>query len=177
MHTNATRPRIYVACLASYNDGILYGRWIDADQDADAIREEIAAMIARSPTPGAEEWAIHDREGLGDVGEFADLDRVAEIGQAVAAAGDNAAALLAWLNVDPRYRRPEDFEAAFRGQWDSAADYAEDFWTDAGGFTPDDSPCHPSQYVDWERVARDLELSGDIETIDCPGGVWVFTVN
>lgn len=26
-------PRIYVACLAAYNNGSLHGRWIDADQD------------------------------------------------------------------------------------------------------------------------------------------------
>lgn len=24
-------PRIYVACLAAYNNGHLHGRWIDAD--------------------------------------------------------------------------------------------------------------------------------------------------
>ncbi|WP_024353472.1 antirestriction protein ArdA [Brevundimonas naejangsanensis] len=42
-------PRIYVACLAAYNNGFLHGAWIDADQDADQIRVEIAAMLARSP--------------------------------------------------------------------------------------------------------------------------------
>ena len=26
-------PRIYVACLASYNAGKLVGQWVDADQD------------------------------------------------------------------------------------------------------------------------------------------------
>ena len=55
-------PRIYVACLAAYNNGQLHGAWIDADQSADAIHEEIRAMLASSPTPGAEEWAIHDYE-------------------------------------------------------------------------------------------------------------------
>jgi hypothetical protein len=25
-------PKIYVACLASYNNGILHGKWIDAVQ-------------------------------------------------------------------------------------------------------------------------------------------------
>jgi antirestriction protein len=43
--------RIYAACLASYNSGVLHGRWIDADQDADAIRDEIAAMLRESPYP------------------------------------------------------------------------------------------------------------------------------
>lgn len=57
-------PRIYVACLAAYNNGILYGKWIDADQDADSIRLEIQIMLAGSPVPRAEEWAIHDYEGF-----------------------------------------------------------------------------------------------------------------
>jgi len=33
--------RIYVACLASYNNGVLHGRWIDATLGADHIWEEI----------------------------------------------------------------------------------------------------------------------------------------
>ncbi|WP_435656012.1 antirestriction protein ArdA [Brucella pituitosa] len=41
--------RIYVACLTAYNDGYLHGAWIDADQDPDQIKDEIAAMLVRSP--------------------------------------------------------------------------------------------------------------------------------
>ena len=36
-------PSIYVACLASYSNGVLRGAWIDAAQDADAIHAEIVA--------------------------------------------------------------------------------------------------------------------------------------
>lgn len=43
--------RIYVACLASYNNGRLHGAWIDADCGADAIRAEIAEMLRASPYP------------------------------------------------------------------------------------------------------------------------------
>ena len=50
---SGSNPRIYVACLAAYNNGYLYGAWIDADQDPDQIRDEIAAMLARSPIKGA----------------------------------------------------------------------------------------------------------------------------
>ena len=57
-------PRIYVACLASYNSGILYGAWIDADQEPDAIMEEVSAMLKASPEEGAEEWAIHDYDNF-----------------------------------------------------------------------------------------------------------------
>lgn len=44
-------PRIYVASLADYNAGNLHGVWIDADQDPDAIHEEIRAMLRASKYP------------------------------------------------------------------------------------------------------------------------------
>lgn len=44
-------PRIYVACLASYNAGRLHGAWVDADQDPDDIEREVWAMLRKSPEP------------------------------------------------------------------------------------------------------------------------------
>ncbi len=73
-------PRVYVASLSDYNAGVLHGRWIDADQDADAIHADIAQMLAESPTDkSAEEWAIHDYEGFHGItiSEFEDIDTVA----------------------------------------------------------------------------------------------------
>lgn len=65
MTTATDSPRIYVACLSSYNAGRLYGRWIElAGMDGDDIRAEIDAMLKDSPMPGAEEYAVHDFEGL-----------------------------------------------------------------------------------------------------------------
>lgn len=49
-----TTLRIYVACLASYNNGTLYGRHIDAAQDADAIKEEIAELLRGSKYPNVQ---------------------------------------------------------------------------------------------------------------------------
>jgi antirestriction protein len=48
---NATQPRIYCADLSSYGAGVLHGAWIDANQDADDIRAEIADMLRKSPHP------------------------------------------------------------------------------------------------------------------------------
>lgn len=48
------RPRIYVACLAVYNNGRLHGRWIDATAP-DEIWREVSAMLRASPEPDAEE--------------------------------------------------------------------------------------------------------------------------
>ena len=60
MEQDEGEVRIYVACLASYNAGILHGAWIDATQCIEAIHDQIAAMLAASQIEDAEEYAIHD---------------------------------------------------------------------------------------------------------------------
>ena len=43
-------PKIYVACLAAYNNGKLHGSWIYADQSSDAIQikiQEITIQITK----------------------------------------------------------------------------------------------------------------------------------
>jgi hypothetical protein len=52
--------RIYVASLSDYNDGVLHGAWINADQEADELHGDVGAMLRESIQPWAEEWAIHD---------------------------------------------------------------------------------------------------------------------
>jgi antirestriction protein len=48
----STEPRIYVACLASYNAGKLHGEWIDCEGlDADDIYQEIDKILRSSPCP------------------------------------------------------------------------------------------------------------------------------
>ena len=61
--SKAPRPdpiRIYVACLAAYNNGHLHGEWIKVTDEA-SIWEAVQAMLFASPIEeDAEEWAIHD---------------------------------------------------------------------------------------------------------------------
>ena len=54
-NTLQTTPKIYVACLAAYNNGILHGQWIEAHQSAEAIHAQIQDMLGQSPVLGAEE--------------------------------------------------------------------------------------------------------------------------
>ena len=61
--TNDT-PRIYAACLASYNAGILHGEWIDADQCADEIQDDVNKMLRASTQPNIiVNCPFHDGEG------------------------------------------------------------------------------------------------------------------
>ena len=155
-------PRIYVACLAAYNNGYLHGTWIDADQDADQIRDEIAAMLARSPVEDAEEYAIHDYEGFEGVSisEYAGIDSVARMAAFIAEHGALGAGLLEQFSGDM-----DQAETALRdcyhGQFASLADYMEELTTESVTV-----PEVLRYYVDWQAMARDAEMSGDLFTVE-----------
>ncbi len=59
-NTISTTPKIYVACLAAYNNGNLYGKWIDADQDESDIYQEIYQMMIDSPCPNVKVTVCSD---------------------------------------------------------------------------------------------------------------------
>lgn len=177
MTETKTAPRIYVACLASYNAGTLHGEWIDATQDADEIQEEIDAMIEASPTAGAEEWAIQDAEGLGKVVggvvNACDLEKVSALAQGVEEHGQSFLAFHesgALDGIEP-HEWEDRYLDAYRGCYSSLADYVEELFQDLGG-TPSGIL---GNYIDWESLGRDMELGGDVWTARTPGfDLYVF---
>lgn len=157
-----TTPRIYVASLSDYNAGRLHGRWIDADQDAESIWEEVKEMLAESKEPIAEEWAIHDYEGFGPVrvDEWDSFERLANIGIGISEYGEAFGAFIEYTGNDDATL--EDFEDAYRGDWDNLEDFAAELVDDLGYFH--EAPDVLQTYFDYERFARDLELGGDVWT-------------
>ncbi|MGW9464680.1 antirestriction protein ArdA [Brucella cytisi] len=163
---------MYVACLAAYNNGYLHGAWIDADQDADRIRGAIAVMLARSPVEDAEEYAIHDYEGFEGVSisEYAGIDIVARMASFIAEHGALGAGLLEQFSGDMD-QAESTLEDCYHGQFASLADYMEELTTESVTI-----PEALRYYVDWERMARDAEMGGDLFTIETAHGeVHVFS--
>lgn len=68
------------------------------------------------------------------------------------------------------YASLEDFEDKYQGEWESLADYVEDWFDQTGEYKKSDNWWHPSNYTDWERMGADLELSGDIFTVELKSG-------
>lgn len=164
--------RIYVACLAAYNNGYLHGAWIDADQDADQIRDEIAVMLARSPVEDAEEYAIHDYEGFEGVSisEYAGINSVARMAAFIAEHSALGAGLLEQFSGDMD-QAESTLEDCYHGQFSSLADYLEELTTESVTI-----PEALRYYVDWEAMARDAEMGGDLFTIETAHGeVHVFS--
>ncbi|MBB4101757.1 antirestriction protein ArdA [Allorhizobium borbori] len=167
-----SNPRTYVACLAAYNNGYLHGAWIDADQDADQIRDEIAAMLARSPVEDAEEYAIHDYEGFEglSISEYTGIDTVARMAALIAEHGALGAGLLEHFSGDMD-QAESTLEDCYHGQFASLADYMEELTTESITI-----PEALRYYVDWEGMARDAEMGGDLFTIETAHGeVHVFS--
>ncbi len=169
MRTLTDTPKIYVACLASYNAGKLYGKWIDADQTAEEIQAEIREMLKGSPEPFAEEWAIHDYEGFEGIrlDEYESIGKIAELARLIQEHGEAFAAYAGYVGLD--YATAEGFEEAYSGEWGSEEEFAEDLMRECY-----EIPEHLEFYIDYEKFARDLFINDYFSAEASGGGVYVF---
>ena len=152
--------RIYVACLAAYNNGALHGAWIEADQDPYDIWNEVSTMLATSPIENAEEWAIHDYEGFEGVSisEYQGFDSVSEIATFIAKHGALGGKLLEYYNdLDDAKKAIGE---QYAGEYQSLSDFAQEI-TEQTASIPDNL----AFYIDYEKMARDMEIN-DVLTIE-----------
>lgn len=155
-------PRIYVACLAAYNSGQLHGAWIEVDDDAATVRAAIATMLEASPIAGAEEWAIHDYEGFGgvEIAEYAGVDRVVEIAAFLRERGTLGALMLEHVGGDLD-EAAGALDDQYHGVYESLADWVQEL-TEETTVIPEAL----RNYIDWEAMARDAQLNGDVFTLE-----------
>jgi antirestriction protein len=140
-----TTPRVWVACLACYNDGKLVGAWCDA-VDADDLWADIAKVMG-GPKHGTarelafygphEEHAFHDHEGFAcyRVSEYETVESVCAVGALIEEHGE---AVALWLANDStnleRIREDADaFAEDYQGEWDSLEEWADAQWEEMGG--------------------------------------------
>ena len=159
----ANRPRIYVACLASYNNGCLFGRWIEVGEDEAALRSEVAAMLRASPEPAAEEWAIHDFENFDgiEIREYESFGHVVALAQFTAEHGALGGEVLSYYGGDLDDARTA-LEDRYAGAYASLEDFAEEIASEHFASVHDSM----KGYIDYEAIGRDMALSGDIITFD-----------
>lgn len=168
-------PAIYVASLSDYNAGRLHGWWIDVTLGEDHIREQIQDMLAASSDPYAEEWAIHDYQGFGSLrlDEHENLETLAEFGSLIEEHGELVAELVAHYGglvyLDEAIEALND---RYAGEADSLEDWAIDYLDEIGALS--EVPEYLRRYFGYEEYANDLEMSGDIFTIEVDGKLHVF---
>jgi antirestriction protein len=159
-------PSIYVACLASYNNGVLHGVHIDLDEGIEEpdVWQAIKEMLARSKEPHAEEWAIHDYSGFGPIrlGENERFSKVLMWAEGIREHGD---AYAHWVDdvLGKGYGTTgEDyaldvFNDSFKGEWDSVGAYVQDWWESTTDMKAMEEVLGDLIYhIDWESYGEDF---------------------
>lgn len=163
-------PEIYVACLAAYNGGQLHGRWIPATQGTDGIYQDIHDMLAESPIENAEEWALHDYSGFGNIAlyEFESIERVANIADFIIEHGELGAALLSDYSIDDALTLLND---SYHGSYESEIDFSQYIFEECYS---NSIPKNLMFYIDHEAFSRDLFIN-DYFSIEAQRKTHVFS--
>jgi antirestriction protein len=173
------RPKIYVASLSDYNAGRMHGVWLEADTDNDNLLEGVKGMLAASPEPIAEEYAIHDYESFGPLrlSEFESLETVSRLGRGI---GEHGLAFAHWADLvgTGSLEALDQFEDAYWGHYNDLEEYGESI-IEAFGLDRELEEVVPDLlasyvHIDNAAFARDLEASGQITTSAGDGGIYVF---
>jgi antirestriction protein len=174
MNDTKAAPRIYCGTYAKYNDGNLFGKWLDLEDyaDADDFLEACKELHKDEADP---ELMFQDFEGFPKslYSESPDKERLEKV--------------INWANLDESEREivaaywdqiSEDADQqealdAYTGTYSSEADWAEEFLKDTG--TLERIPQNLRMYFDFEAYARDCRMNGDVTFVECTGGdVMVF---
>jgi antirestriction protein len=161
---------LYIADLAAYNAGHLHGVWVNAEDDVETIESQIQAMLAKSPVDDAEEWAIHDYEGFVGIhlSEYESLNTISAYVCFLNEYPDIGAALLSYFDNDLNEASRAGSER-YHGCYDTVGDYAQDILEESHGI-PDFIAC----YVDYDKLGRDMEINGEIFTLEVSDKIYVF---
>ena len=119
-------------------------------------------MLKDSPLEDAEEWAIHDFEGFDGaaISEYEGIQRVVNIAMFLNEYPDIGGALLSHFcgDLDESHNAAEEqYHCCYR----SLADYAQEITEETS-----EIPKHLECYIDYDRMGRNMEISGDAFTIE-----------
>ena len=157
-------PRIYVACLAAYNNGFLHGVWIDCDEDADCIHAKIQAMLKTSPAwkigDICEEWAIHDYENWQgfNLSEWEDIDQLVEWAELLEEHGEAITQCLSFAEIAQyydHYGTVEGFEDRFMGEYETKEDFVRESLKNQGVIDAVEKAGLNEFYINFKQLAYD----------------------
>lgn len=132
-------------------------------------------MLARSPEPIAEEWAIHDHDGFGLVG-LSEYESIANVAALARGIDEHGIAFAHWANYlgSSEWEHLDNFEDAFVGEWGSEAEFAESMLEDMGIDIESLVDEHLQPYVSFDVDAFARDLSFDFFIASDGGSVYVF---
>lgn len=164
--------KIYIASLSDYNAGIIHGVWFDLSTysgDLEDLHDDIKKLVldtspyAREEGVPAEEWAIHDYDGVYPDGlsEYESLENLLKIQGCLDSCqedGIDEEAFCEWMEeingLDYWDFDYDDFKDAYYGQFTSEEDFAYEYVGEMGMLN--DAPEFLSRYFDYAAFARDI---------------------
>ena len=121
-------PKIYVADLEAYNNGVLKGEWLDLDDysDADELMDAIEEVV------GENEYAIHDVEGIPSsmYSEYMGRRDFEELYEMIELANDNDLPIDVVIDAVAQY--DENIVDSYNGRYDSMREFAEELADEIG---------------------------------------------
>lgn len=164
-----SQAKIYVACLASYNNGILHGAWIVPSSDEKELQKQINEILKTSRQPFAEEWAIHDYDNFHNLGEYPSIENICKVQKAIEEYGHEL--VNAYLQYNNDIDSLENIDDLYAGHYASFDQYSDEYVIDCDQFN--NIPEHLQYYFDFEKYARDLQ--SDYYVIESSNyGVYIF---
>lgn len=149
-----TTPRIYVGTYAKYNDGNLHGAWLDLEQYSD--KEEFHAACLELHSDEADpELMFQDWEGIPD-GMVSECHLDEEVFDWLELDEKDREILSAYREHIDQTGSIEDAMDSYRGTYDKATDYAEEFYAaEIQHLSP-----IVQNFIDWDAAVRELEYGG-----------------
>lgn len=136
---SAERPEIYVVCLDSYNDGNVYGTWIDATQPVEDILKQISTMqyegyypepemLSDGYCPDPETYEIHCHKGFYDLKIYVNetIEDIRAPALFIAKYGELGAKLITSCGNLEKAKKAID--ERYLGEYESQAEYAVQFF-------------------------------------------------
>lgn len=156
MTTATTTTSVYVGTYAKYNNGSIEGKWMDLEEYSDK-ETFIAACQELHKDEADPELMFQDWEGVPD-GMISECSLSDEIFAFIQLDDKDKQILATYRDNIDQTASIEDATEAYRGTYESAADYAEEFYRESGSLKG--VPNEVAYYIDWEKVARDMGHSG-----------------
>lgn len=156
--TTKTTPSIYVGTYKKYNEGSLFGQWLDLTEysDKDEFLQACADLHADEEDP---EFMFQDWEGINDkyISESSISDDFFEFQANTASFEDEK--LEAYETFISVFGNDDisTFEESFQGAYDSEEDFTYELVENCGYLS--NVPATVANYFDYDKFSRDLFMT------------------
>lgn len=167
MLTHFEAPRVLVTTYAKYAEGRTTGQWLDLTEYADAEDFEAAARAIHSDEADPELMFIDKEDCPDDLVTESHID--ARIWDWLALDTDDRDVVGAYWDNICADATVDEARESFAGIYPNRAAYVEEAFCE-GNTVPDNL----AAYIDWDSMANDWDLNGDVSFVECANGVMVF---